>query len=171
MSGIRTFLAALQFLTTLPVSAAFTSDEIGRSSPWFPFVGLAVGGVVVLADTADGFFSSRTPDRILEIMRDSRIGAMGVLALALVLGLKAAAIAERMISCTIPAMLAGLILGWTFTLALVATVSLLVAWWARTCRKSIGRMTGDTLGALSELGEALVLVVVAWNFSCGGTCG
>lgn len=256
MSGIRTFLAALQFLTTLPVSTAFTADEIGRSSPWFPFVGLAVGGLVVivdlvawkaglpwairtilavamlavlsgglhldgLADTADGFFSSRTPDRILEIMRDSRIGAMGVLALALVLGLKVAAIAElascsaRMgalllapafgrvlqvvgltwmpyarpegglasvflphrsmhvgiISCAILVMLASLMLGWTVALTLVAAVSLLAVWWARACRATIGGMTGDTLGALSELGEALVLVVVAWKFSDGGIYG
>ncbi|HOT28362.1 MAG TPA: adenosylcobinamide-GDP ribazoletransferase [Candidatus Ozemobacteraceae bacterium] len=256
MSGIRTFLAAVQFLTTLPVSTAFTSDEIGRSAPWFPVVGLAVGGLVAiadlaarnvglpwsvrtvlavamlavlsgglhldgLADTADGFFSSRTPDRILEIMRDSRIGSMGVLALALVLGLKAAAIAELaqggartgalllapvfgralqvagltwmpyarpegglasvflphrsiyfgIISCAIPALSAGLVFGRTFALALAAAVSLLVAWWARACRNTIGGMTGDTLGALSELGEALVLVVFAWNLPDGGRCG
>ncbi|MDH3347269.1 MAG: adenosylcobinamide-GDP ribazoletransferase, partial [Desulfobulbaceae bacterium] len=41
-----------------------------------------------LADTADGFFSSRPRERILEIMRDSHIGAMGVIALVLVLLLK-----------------------------------------------------------------------------------
>jgi len=35
-----------------------------------------------LADTADGFLSSRPRDRILEIMHDSRIGTMGVLAIA-----------------------------------------------------------------------------------------
>ncbi|MBO4632668.1 MAG: adenosylcobinamide-GDP ribazoletransferase [Lentisphaeria bacterium] len=35
-----------------------------------------------LADTADGFLSSRPKDRILEIMHDSRIGTMGVLAIA-----------------------------------------------------------------------------------------
>lgn len=35
-----------------------------------------------LADTADGFLSSRPRERILEIMRDSRIGTMGVLAIA-----------------------------------------------------------------------------------------
>lgn len=34
-----------------------------------------------LADTADGLFSSRSPDRMLEIMKDSRIGSNGVLAL------------------------------------------------------------------------------------------
>jgi adenosylcobinamide-GDP ribazoletransferase len=43
-----------------------------------------------LADTADGFFSSRPRERMMEIMRDSQIGAMGVLALIMVLGLKAA---------------------------------------------------------------------------------
>ena len=35
-----------------------------------------------LADTADGFLSSRPKDRILEIMHDSRTGTMGVLAIA-----------------------------------------------------------------------------------------
>ncbi|QSH41814.1 adenosylcobinamide-GDP ribazoletransferase [Lentisphaerota bacterium ZTH] len=43
-----------------------------------------------LADTADGFFSSRPREKKLEIMRDSRIGAMGVFAMLAVLGLKAA---------------------------------------------------------------------------------
>jgi adenosylcobinamide-GDP ribazoletransferase len=44
-----------------------------------------------LADTADGFFSSRPRARILEIMRDSRIGVMGVFWLFAVLLLKIAA--------------------------------------------------------------------------------
>lgn len=35
-----------------------------------------------LADTADGFLSSRKKERILEIMHDSRIGVMGTLAVA-----------------------------------------------------------------------------------------
>ena len=34
-----------------------------------------------LADTADGLFSSRSKERMLEIMKDSRIGSNGVLAL------------------------------------------------------------------------------------------
>lgn len=41
-----------------------------------------------LADTADGFFSARPRERILEIMRDSRTGVMGVLAVAFVIVLK-----------------------------------------------------------------------------------
>ncbi|WP_027307942.1 adenosylcobinamide-GDP ribazoletransferase [Caloramator sp. ALD01] len=34
-----------------------------------------------LSDTCDGFFSSRNRERILEIMKDSRIGAFGVVAI------------------------------------------------------------------------------------------
>ena len=41
-----------------------------------------------LADTCDGLWSARDKERILEIMRDSRIGAMGVLGLIFILGLK-----------------------------------------------------------------------------------
>ena len=41
-----------------------------------------------LADCADGFFSSRERGRMLEIMRDSRIGVMGVIAVVMVLLLK-----------------------------------------------------------------------------------
>ena len=41
-----------------------------------------------LADTADGFFSARPRERMMEIMRDSRIGVMGVLAVVSVMLLK-----------------------------------------------------------------------------------
>ena len=46
-----------------------------------------------LADTADGLFSHRPRERVLEIMKDSRIGSMGVVALTAVLALKWAAVA------------------------------------------------------------------------------
>ncbi len=45
-----------------------------------------------LADTADGVFGGRTPERRLEIMRDSRIGSYGVVALILALLLQFAAL-------------------------------------------------------------------------------
>lgn len=44
-----------------------------------------------VADTADGFFSSRPKERILEIMKDSRVGPMGVILLLLLLLTKYAA--------------------------------------------------------------------------------
>ena len=47
-----------------------------------------------LADCADGFGGGRDRDTKLAIMRDSRIGTYGVLALVLAIGLKAAALAD-----------------------------------------------------------------------------
>jgi adenosylcobinamide-GDP ribazoletransferase len=47
-----------------------------------------------LADTADGFGGGATREEKLAIMRDSRTGAFGVLALLFSVGLRAAAIAE-----------------------------------------------------------------------------
>ena len=122
---MKNFKSAIQFLTVLPVGKAAEFDAPGML-PWFPPVGLLLGGllalfdafacrwwspsvvavldVVVLAimtgafhldglgDTADGLFSHRTRERALEIMKDSRIGAMGVVALSSVLALKWAGI-------------------------------------------------------------------------------
>lgn len=45
-----------------------------------------------LADSADGLWGGWTPERRLEIMRDSRIGSYGVIALVLSLGLRAVAL-------------------------------------------------------------------------------
>lgn len=47
-----------------------------------------------LADTADGFLSGRPRERVLEIMRDSRIGTMGVVAVLLVVLLKISLISD-----------------------------------------------------------------------------
>ncbi len=59
-------------------------------------LGLASGFLHMdgLADTSDGFLSSRPRARILEIMRDSRIGAMGVIAIIGVMILKYSALAS-----------------------------------------------------------------------------
>jgi adenosylcobinamide-GDP ribazoletransferase len=125
---MKPFVAALQFLTICPVFSRVACDErdIGRSTPWFPIVGLLIGAAAALldraaltffplplasvvdvialmaasgclhadglADTADGFLSSRPRERILEIMRDSHTGAMGVVALISVFSLKVAAL-------------------------------------------------------------------------------
>ncbi|MCY2992627.1 MAG: adenosylcobinamide-GDP ribazoletransferase [Planctomycetota bacterium] len=47
-----------------------------------------------LADTADGCLSSRSRERMLEIMKDSRTGAMGVVAVVVLLLTKFAALAS-----------------------------------------------------------------------------
>ena len=45
-----------------------------------------------LGDTADGFLSHRSPEQVLTIMRDSRIGVMGLLAIVFILAIKWAGI-------------------------------------------------------------------------------
>ena len=47
-----------------------------------------------LADMADGFGGGNTPERKLAIMRDSRIGAYGVIVLVVVLAAKVGAISD-----------------------------------------------------------------------------
>jgi len=127
---MRRFLAALQFLTIVPLPAGLHPDEraLGGSLPFFPVVGLLTGAAVALADwglgrlfpvgvtsvftvilmiaasgalhidgladTADGFFSARPRERILAIMRDSRSGPMGVVAIVCVVALKIALVAS-----------------------------------------------------------------------------
>ncbi|MEX0365043.1 MAG: adenosylcobinamide-GDP ribazoletransferase [Ruegeria sp.] len=65
--------------------------------------GLLLGALIMLtgamhedglADTADGLWGGQTRDRRLEIMKDSRIGAYGVLALIVVMGLRWLGLAE-----------------------------------------------------------------------------
>ena len=110
------FLAAMQFLTCVPVpSRPYDIGSLPRSVVFFPLVGAVVGSgaallhwllaphvarpvaalfvllylVLVtgglhedgLADAADGFGGGRSRDQILAIMRDSRIGSYGGLAL------------------------------------------------------------------------------------------
>jgi adenosylcobinamide-GDP ribazoletransferase len=53
--------------------------------------GLHIDG---LSDMADGFLSSRPRERVLEIMKDSHVGAMGVAAVVCVLLVKFAALAS-----------------------------------------------------------------------------
>ncbi|HKN02871.1 MAG TPA: adenosylcobinamide-GDP ribazoletransferase, partial [Buttiauxella sp.] len=47
-----------------------------------------------LADTCDGIFSARSRDRMLEIMRDSRLGTHGGLALIFVIVMKVLVVSE-----------------------------------------------------------------------------
>lgn len=59
-----------------------------------------------LADTADGLGGGHTPERRLEIMKDSRVGTYGVCALVAVLTLKGAALASTPIATGVMALVA-----------------------------------------------------------------
>ena len=62
-----------------------------------------------LADVFDGFWGGYTPERRLEIMRDSQIGTFGVLALIMVSTLRISAIAALLVSWW-PAIIVGTVL-------------------------------------------------------------
>jgi adenosylcobinamide-GDP ribazoletransferase len=138
---MKSLLAAIRFLTILPVPGTWgtAEEDLARSVPWFPMIGLALGAaaaglawaiswavppmlaaavlVIVLlsfsgclhldglADTADGFLSSRPRERIFEIMKDSHIGAMGVIAIVCLLLVKFAALASLPAAALWPAVL------------------------------------------------------------------
>ncbi|WP_263418177.1 adenosylcobinamide-GDP ribazoletransferase [Terriglobus albidus] len=113
---VSEFLAALQFLTRLPVPAwPYEAEALARSVKFFPIIGLIVGAcgallhhfiaphlprivaaliTVVflvcltgglhedgLADVADAFGGGTSREKILLILRDSRIGSYGGMAL------------------------------------------------------------------------------------------
>ncbi|MCV2867762.1 adenosylcobinamide-GDP ribazoletransferase [Defluviimonas sp. WL0002] len=76
------------------------AQGLGLPPPAAALLALAVGALCTgamhedgLADLADGFGGGATRERKLEIMRDSRIGSYGVVALVLSLGFRATAIA------------------------------------------------------------------------------
>lgn len=130
MKYFRQILIALQFMTIIRLKGDLreTSEDMARSTAWYPLVGLFLGAILLglsvllglflpqaviavllvialvvltgglhldgLADTADGLFSHQPREAMLEIMKDSRIGVFGGVALILVLGLKAVLIYE-----------------------------------------------------------------------------
>lgn len=127
---MKSFFAAVQFLTIFPCPASWSGGEetLENSVVFFPVVGILIGVIVAtldyglgflfprhlssllvviamiglsgglhldgLADTADGFFSSRPRAEILDIMRDSRTGPMGVAAIVCVFTMKIFSIAS-----------------------------------------------------------------------------
>ena len=75
-----------------------------------------------LADTADGLWSGWTPARRLEIMRDSRLGTYGIVALIVVLGLRASLLLPLGLADFASAVACGHVLGRASTLLLVRLV-------------------------------------------------
>jgi adenosylcobinamide-GDP ribazoletransferase len=125
---MRLLLVALQFLTIIPLPGKICYEEgdLGRSTLFFPLVGLLLGLMLAgadyfltslppqlsalllvallalvtgalhldgVADVSDGMAARGDRERFLAVMKDSRIGAIGVVGLLLVILLKWQAIA------------------------------------------------------------------------------
>lgn len=229
---MRNLIAALQFITILPLGRAESFDP-PKMVPYFPLVGMLLGLLVALfdsaviriwappvaalldviflavltgafhldglGDTADGLLAVRSRDRALEIMKDSRIGTMGLVAIVFGLALKWGGIASldfhrSILLIAIPAYArAAILFGMRYLpygrpdgtgkpffnerlslkhfwgLPLAVGLSLMIgleAIWLNVAfaiiiaailffyKKRVGCITGDMLGAMTELTEA-----------------
>lgn len=128
LPSVSGWWSAIAFLTRLPVPRAQAGEAgLDAALPWFPLVGVILGGLLALADvaltkigleplvvsavlvvllvtmtgalhadglmdTADAVLGHATPERRLEIMRDPRSGAFGVVSVVCVLLLKLASV-------------------------------------------------------------------------------
>ena len=251
MNPLASFLAALRFLTIIPITWKSERDYHFFSTAifFFPLIGLIIGVITAvilyflfaniptdlrsvllvfilailsgflhldgLADSADGFLSARPKQQMLEIMRDSRIGVMGVLAIVFIVLLKITSLNLLSFHQQLIAVIAMPIAGRaaivfsmailpyarkegglgrlfyskltrtaaviTFILMIILSFYLLYVGFLSTkailiilgsilcvivlfsmwCKKMIGGATGDTLGAISELSETTMVIMIA----------
>jgi len=237
---MRRLIAALQFLTIIPLGKSVIYDPKGMV-PLFPVVGIIIGGllsifdhvtlkfwpepvtavldvvflVVItaalhldgLGDTADGLMGHRSREKALMIMKDSRIGVMGLVAIVCILAVKWGGImhlnANRMLLlvivpafsrsamifgirflkygrpeggtgydlfdeplklsafwCVLIPVLLSVFLGWRGiwlnVIFAVAIVTILYYY-----KKRMGCITGDMLGAMTEVTESLLFLLVS----------
>ncbi len=171
------------------------------------FLTLLTGGFHLdgLADTSDAFYAGKNRDDILRIMRDSRVGAMGVLAIVSALLLKITFLGLFSRGQMFKALIAMPVLSrWSMTEAIFlfryareegkakiffdgmnwkkfsasTLISAALAIWlfgvrglllifllalatfiiGESFRRKIGGLTGDTLGAINEINEILILI-------------
>ncbi|MCK5783999.1 MAG: adenosylcobinamide-GDP ribazoletransferase [Desulfobacterales bacterium] len=163
-----------------------------------------------LGDAADGLYGHQTRERALEIMKDSRVGMMGVVVVICGLAVKWGGISgltedRFLLLVIVPAYARGAMLfGFTFLeygrpdggtgseffkkkpdpssyiwLVVPVVLSVFLGWkciWFNLCfagitagiliyyRKKIGCITGDMLGAMVEVNEAMLFMLVSINF-------
>ena len=156
-ADMRRSLRYLPFIGAIIGVLAFLMMAIfgGALLPWSVSVFVLIAITILLtgalhedglADTADGIGGGHTRERALEIMRDSRIGTYGVLALILVIGMKAATLVA----------LADVATGFLiFSAYTVSRASMVVAMWrVRPAR-------ADGLGAIFDEGPGIGSVLIA----------
>ena len=154
---MNSFLIGLQFLTRIHLvrQTVWTAEDFGRSTRFFPLVGLVLGICYALSawlllyafgmrsltaalllilpllltgglhadgfmDTADGVFSGRDRARKLEIMKDSRVGAFGVVSFVMLMFVQFALLSDMAPLLLVPALFVMPIIG---RLAMVLAVA------------------------------------------------
>jgi adenosylcobinamide-GDP ribazoletransferase len=204
------------FLTVMPLPAAcrHTEEDLVRSVPFFPVVGLLIGlsaaGICValngvfpksvfsvvlvgwlavthgglhldgLGDTADGFLSPNKKERVLEIMRDSRLGVFGCLAIWGGLALKSAAVFSMAEEVCIKALIFAPLAARSIMVTMLGVLPPVhsnglgrlfsprrKAWesvWAITVMMGAGWVAAGFAGFI--VGSAVITVTVAFVFTC-----
>ena len=154
---MNSFLIGLQFLTRIHLvkQTVWTAEDFGRSTRFFPLVGLVLGICYAFAawlllyalgirsltvalllilpllltgglhadgfmDTADGVFSGRERARKLEIMKDSRVGAFGVVSFVMLMFVQFSLLSDMAWPLLVPALFVMPIIG---RLAMVLAVA------------------------------------------------
>jgi adenosylcobinamide-GDP ribazoletransferase len=199
--GLMLALADQAFLALWPRPAAAVLDVV--------FLATVTGALHLdgLGDSADGLLGHRPPDKALAIMKDSRLGAMALVAIVSVLAIKWAGLASLesrrfLLLLLIPAyargamlfairflpygrpqggtgydlfhkplkpmdfsalvgvLLVSLFLGWQalwLNAVFVLTTAAIIAYY----RTRVGCITGDMLGAMTEILEAILFLAAA----------
>src|SRR5450830_627030 len=123
------------------------------------------------ADVCDGFGGGMQPQRILDIMRDSRIGAYGAIGIGAMLALKIAALVSLPAAQVMPALLLGHPLSRGLAAALI---------WRMEYVREEGKvkplaqqMSGAefTVAAMTVLIAALIIAVAGWLSWSGVAAG
>jgi adenosylcobinamide-GDP ribazoletransferase len=170
---LRAFIAAVQFLTRIPVPTSVVYDpvDLARSTAYFPAVGLIVGlfgagvyrlavlgwppfvaatlavaGTILLtgafhedalADAFDGFGGGWSREQVLAIMKDSRVGSYGAVAVAAAVVLRVGTLAAVAPDDVVRALVVGHVVARWSSLPLI--------WWFPYGRETPG--TGKSFAA------------------------
>ncbi|ADO48037.1 adenosylcobinamide-GDP ribazoletransferase [[Enterobacter] lignolyticus] len=211
---VGVIVGVLAGLGYLAVSQTGGGIYIGAVA-WVLALVLLTGGFHLdgLADTCDGVFSARTRERMLEIMRDSRLGTYGGLAIVFCILIKVAAVISlahlpvntlfALLVCAPVVGRTGMVLAMyrqryaregagmanaylgcisgkevvvTLCIGMALVVGMagirgliasIITWAAVNAVKSflsrrLKGLTGDTLGAMEEIGEMVFLLALLW---------
>ena len=202
LAYVPAYLTTLAFGRTWPSASAFVAVAAGV----YLTRGFHLDG---LSDWADGFGSIGDREKTLAIMKDSRVGVFGVLAVAIVLlgkwvaitrlfrygagvwlipayiisrsmipdlavrlpyarlggGTAASVVTDsrpvhRIAALSISVLLTASLFGLPGLAALIIGLAA-TAWFGHGCRRRLGGVTGDLLGACCELIETLILLIYA----------
>ncbi len=201
MKALSAPLAALQFLTRIPVPLTYFPDGIfARSLAWFPLVGLLIGTLAgqlhrllaahlprpiaavftvtflvaltgalhedALADCADAFGLKHSAEKTIEILRDSRIGSFGGVALALSLTARVLLIAALPVERVLPFLIASATLARWSTLPLALLP-------AAAASGQGARIAGRAPASVLLLGTASMLLILGLTlrWQALGVCG